>query len=171
MFIFVLLCVGCNNKDNKEEIVDEGKNTPSVNLIVISNSKYFTESEFIDEENNENEYYIQSYKYDNIKFTLERMEHKEYSDFPIYAEDKKVYNLKSNNNSINNEMDMELSYPALRATYMTKINNEETFNEDILISTDKLNFRIHFELNKNDYEEKSDIIGDIIKNIKIEEVG
>ena len=51
VFICLLLSVACNN--SKEEIVDEGENTPSINLIIISDSKYFTESEFIDEENSQ----------------------------------------------------------------------------------------------------------------------
>lgn len=169
VFICLLLSVACNN--SKEEIVDEGKNTPSINLIIISDSKYFTESEFIDEENSQDGYYMQSYKYENINFSLERMEHKEYSDFPVYVEGKKLYNLKNNNKSINDEMEMDLSYPVIKSTYITKENNEEIFNEDILISTEQWDFRIHFELDKDDYEKNASIINDVIKNIKIEEVG
>lgn len=163
----LLLCIGCNNK---EDILDEGKKTPSVNLIMISNSKYFTESEFIDEENGDDGYYNQIYKYNNINFTLERMEHKEYSQFPVYVEDKEIYDLECNDKKINDEMNMDISYPATKATYITKMDNVQIFNEDILISTDNWDFRIHLETNEENYKENSSIIDDIVKNIKIEEV-
>ena len=35
----LLLVVGCEK--NSKEVVEEGKNTPSVNLIALSESKYF----------------------------------------------------------------------------------------------------------------------------------
>ena len=169
MSLCLLLVVGCNN-ESKEEIVEEGKSAPSINLIMMSDSKYFTESEFIDEENRNDGYYKQSYKYEDVKFTLERIKHKEYSYFPVYIEDKEIYDLKYNDKSINDEMGMNLSYPALKATYMTNIDAKEVFNEDILISTDKWDFRLHLEINMNNYDKNSSIIDDIIKNIKIEEV-
>lgn len=169
-FLCLLLGVGCNNKNSKEEIVEEGKHTPSVNLIMISESKYFTESEFIDEENSDDGYYKQSYKYEDIKFTVERMKHKEYSDFPVYIEDKAIYDLKYSDKNINDEMNMDLSYPVHKATYITKVDDKEVFNKDILISTKQWDFRIHLEINMDNYDKNSSIIDDIVKNIKIEEV-
>ena len=165
-----LLLVGCNNKESEKEKVDEGKNTPSINLIMLSDSEYFTESEFIDEENSDDGYYKQTYEYDGIKFILERMEHKEYSDFPIAVEDREIYNLKYNGKSINDEMKEELSYPAFRATYTTKVDEKEIFNEDILISTDTWDFRLHMETTMEEYDKNYNIIDDIVKNIRIEEV-
>ncbi len=166
----LLLLPGCNNKENNEEIVEEGKSTPSINLIMVSDSKYFMESEFIDEENSDDGYYKQSYKYGDIEFIVERIKHKEYSEFPIYEEGKEVYDLKYNNKSINDEINMELSYEAFKATYITKKDNIEIYNEDVLISTEQWDFSIHLETNKNNYEKNSNIMDDIIKNIKIEEV-
>ena len=166
----LLFSVGCNNKESKKEVVEEGKNTPSVNLIMVSDSKYFTESEFIDEENKDDGYYKQSYQCEDIKFTLERMKHKEYSDFPVYIENKDIYDLKHNDKSINDEMSMNLSYPALKATYKTKIDGKEAFNEDILISTEQWDFRLHLETNMENYNKNASIIDSIVKGIKIEEV-
>lgn len=166
----LLFIVGCNNKESKKEVVDEGKNTPPVNLIMVSNSKYFEESEFIDEENKDDGYYKQSYRYENIKFTLERMKHKEYSDFPVYIENKDIYDLKRTDKSINDEMSMNLSYPALKATYKTKTDGKEVFNEDILISTEQWDFRIHLETNMENYKNSANILDSIVKGIKIEEV-
>ena len=48
--LILLLVVGCEK--NSKEVVEEGKNTPSVNLIASSESKYFTEGEFVNEDNN-----------------------------------------------------------------------------------------------------------------------
>ena len=42
--LILLLVVGCEK--NSKEVVEEGKNTPSVNLIALSESKYFIEGEF-----------------------------------------------------------------------------------------------------------------------------
>ena len=67
-------------------------------------------------------------------------------------------------------MNMDLSYPAIKATYMTKVDDKEVFSEDILISDDQWDFRIHLEINLDKYDENSSIIEDIVKNIKIEEV-
>lgn len=170
MFLCLLLSAGCNNKNNNEEIIEEGKDTPFVNLIMISESKYFTEREFIDEENSDSGYYKQSYKYEDIKFNVERMKHKEYSDFPIYIEDNDIYDLEYRNKDINDEMNMDLSYPAYKATYITKVDDKEVFNKDILISSDQWDFRIHLEINLDKYDKNSSIIDDIVKNIKIEEV-
>lgn len=166
----LLFSVGCNNKESKEDIIEEGKNTPSINLILTSNSKYFLESEFINEENSDDGYYKQSYEYENIKFALERIKHKDYSDFPVYIDSQEIYDLKHNNENINDEIETQLSYPVTKATYMTKIDNEEFFNEDILISTEQWDFRIHLESNMNNYDENLSIIEDIVKHIKIEEV-
>lgn len=170
MFLCLLLGFGCNNKEGAEEVIEEGNNTPSVNLIMISESRYFEESEFIDEENTDDGYYNQSYKYNGIKFNLERMKHEEHSEFPVYIEDRKIYDLKCNNKNINDEMDMELSYPSRKATYMTNVDNKEVFNEDIRISAKQWDFRIHLETNMKDYDNNSNIIDDIVKCIKIEEV-
>lgn len=167
---FLLGVGGCNKGENKEGVIEEGKNTPPVNLIITSNSKYFTESEFINEENSDDGYYKQSYKYENIEFVLERMKHKEYSDFPVYIDKNKIYDLKYSSKNINDEMNMDLSYAAIKGTYMAKVNNEEIFNEDILISSEQWDFRIHLATNMNNYEENSSIIEDIVKNIRIEEV-
>lgn len=165
----LLFSVGCNNKEGKKEMVDEGKNTSPVNLIMVSDSEYFTQSEFIDEENKDDGYYKQSYKYEDIKFTLERIKHKEYSDFPIYIENKDIYDLKHNDKSINDEMGMNLSYPAIKATYKTKTDGKEAFNEDILISTKQWDFRLHLETNMENHND-ANIINSIIKGIKIKEV-
>lgn len=170
MSLCLLFSVGCNNKESKKEVVDEGKNTPSVNLIMLSGSKYFTESEFIDEENKDDGYYKQSYKYENIKFTLERMKHKDYSEFPVYIEDKDIYDLKHKDKSIDDEITKKLSYPAFKATYKTKTDGKEVFNEDVLISTEQWDFRIHLETNMENYKNNANIIDSIIKGIKIEEV-
>ena len=162
-----LFVVGCKNKEN---IVEEGKQTPSVNLIISSGSKYFEESEYVDEENNEDGSYKQTYRYEDVNFVLERMKHKDYSDFPTYIEDTQIYNLKYNDKSINEEIKTDLSYPVFKATYNTKIDDTEMFNEDILISTDDWDFRIHLDTQKNNYDKNSVIINDIINNLKVDEV-
>ena len=162
-----LFVVGCKNKEN---IVEEGKQTPSVNLIISSGSKYFEESEYVDEENNEDGSYKQTYRYEDVNFVLERMKHKDYSDFPTYIEDTQIYNLKYNDKSINEEIKTDLSYPVFKATYNTKIDDTEIFNEDILISTDDWDFRIHLDTPKNNYDKNPVIINDIINNLKVDEV-
>ena len=58
--LILLLVVGCEK--NSKEVVEEGKNTPSVNLIALSESKYFIEGEFVSEDNKDNGYYKQTYK-------------------------------------------------------------------------------------------------------------
>ena len=110
--LILLLVVGCEK--NSKEVVEEGKNTPSVNLIALSESKYFIEGEFVSEDNKDNGYYKQTYKYGSLDFTFERMKHKNYSDFPLAIKNEKIYDLKSDNKEINGEINKKLQYPILR---------------------------------------------------------
>lgn len=170
MILCLFLCVGCNNKATKEDIVDEGEKTPSVNLIISSSSKYFKESEFVDEENSPKGDYKQTYKYEDIQFTLERMKHKEYSKFPTYIKEKDIDDSKYNEETMKKGSNLNSSYKETKATYITNVDDKEIFNEDILISTDQWDFRVHFEVNNDDYSEKSSIIDNIVENIEIQEI-
>lgn len=166
--LILLLVVGCEK--NSKEVVEEGKNTPSVNLIALSESKYFIEGEFVSEDNKDNGYYKQTYKYGSLDFTFERMKHKNYSDFPLAIKNEKIYDLKSDNKEINGEINTKLQYPILKATYITKYDNKDIFNEDILISTVDWDFRIHLQTNKENYNENYSIIEDIVNNLKVDEI-
>ena len=59
------------------------------------------------------------------------MKHKNYSDFPLAIKNEKIYDLKSDNKEINGEINKKLQYPILKATYITKYDNKDIFNEDI----------------------------------------
>ncbi|MEG0856518.1 MAG: hypothetical protein RSG52_08560 [Terrisporobacter sp.] len=163
IIIGLCLCVfglvGC--KDDKT--VQEGKGT-HVNLIIQSVSNYANEANFVSEENKSDGYYKQIYNYEGIEFWFERMNHKEYDDFPV-ATNEKISNLECNN-----EINSNSSYEGDKATYKTELNNKEYYNEDILINSDDWDFRVHFQVENKEHDKYAEIISDIISNLNISEI-
>lgn len=165
IFLSLILVTGCNNKSTEEE--GEGI---AVDLIIQSQSEYANEAVFDSEENNKDGSYKQVYTYENLKYSFERMPHKEYTDFPIAVTEGKVSDLEYEDNSISDKMKNKLSYPAYKASYKNTIGDKIYYNEDVLVSSDEWDFRFHIEVLEDKYDKYKDIIDDIIYSITVDEI-